>query len=162
MRVSVLRARERAAWGGALSAEIREEWVCTGVRLLTDGKLAHAWVALDAAKQPTGAEMFFTKFHASVGMVHEVGVTRGEGAIRASLGTFLRRHAVASHLAGWQAQADAARVAARIKADERKAKRADGYADLLRPIREAYASADPVARQVILSRVLNAIIRGGR
>lgn len=140
-----------------------EYWVCAGERILTKSS-GEAWFVLEGRdSNVVGLEpLYFPKGRgkSSIGGVYEIEVSRNGTQTQMGRGKYVREFTGKKLIAEWTAKADAAHVAARIDAQERKLKdSAIVYSEVLAPFRRAYATSDPVGRNVILAKVLHHITR---
>lgn len=144
---------------------VTELWVSAGVRLLLGGKLAGAWHLVTEGTVDQRELLYDGRgYQRSVGSVYQVKVVRtaeGGATVFGGIGDFVKRWEDPKLLAEWEATSVAERVRARVKADEKKAKAADPFAELLEPIARAYAKADPIGRQVILAKAMRTITTRG-
>lgn len=148
---------------------VKEQLVCAGVRFLTlvnNGKdtqaLTSVWYKYEGGK-PVGNERLFSKQRGGwVGKVVDVETTyKDDGGIACSGFTFSKGTIEdEAKLTEWAALDAAAKVAARAKTDERKAKSHDHFTEALRPLARAYRSADPIGKQVILAKAIHHIMKG--
>jgi hypothetical protein len=131
------------------------EFVCAG-RRWNQTKVTYEWY--DLQKDPEfKTPLYFGKLKSYVGMIHTATVEADGEKTYATLGKFVRRLEDTEKGAEWEAQDRAAGASKRLASDVRKAKEFDYIEEALAPIRRAYKTSDPIAREVIIARVIHAI-----
>lgn len=141
-----------------------EQWVYGGERRLTKGAGVVWYRLAPDGERFVDEPLYFAKKGAAgaIGGVYSVDVIRdGEQLSMVGKPRYTGDLEKPKVVAEWTALHDAARTAAAAENKERKAKDTKiTYEEVLAPFRRAYASSDPLGRQVILAKVLRAITGG--